>query len=265
MKILLIGDIMGKPGRLAVRQLLPGLVGRHGVDLVIANCENACGGMGITPDVAADLLSWEVGVLTSGNHIWQKREILELLETEPRLLRPDNFPGAPGRGHTVVETAGGTTVGVINLQGRVFMPQLVDDPFRAADRLVAEMSARGIRVIVVDFHAETTSEKVAMSRYLDGRVSAVLGTHTHVQTCDEQVLPGGTARICDVGMTGPHDSVIGMRADLAIERFVTQRPVSLDVAKHDVRLEGALVEIDPESGRALAIERVRERLPPPGS
>jgi hypothetical protein len=264
MKILHVGDIMGRPGRLALRQLLPKVIHRHQVDLTIVNCENACGGMGITPEVADEFLSWEVHVLTSGNHIWQKREIYPYLDREPRLLRPENFPDAPGRGSAVVETAAGVLVGVVNLQGRVFMPQLVDDPFRVAERVVGELRALGARVIIVDLHAEASSEKIAIARFLDGRVSAVLGTHTHVQTCDEQILPGGTARICDIGMTGPHDSIIGMKVDRALERIRSQRPVSFEVARRDVRLEGVVVEIDEASGRALAIERVRERLSDPG-
>ena len=260
MKILHVGDIMGRPGRLALRRLLPRVVHQHQVDLTIVNCENACGGMGITPEVADELLSWEVHVLTSGNHIWHKREICPYLEREPRLLRPENFPDAPGKGSAVVETVAGIPVAVVNLQGRVFMPQLVEDPFRVGERVAGELKARGAHVIVVDFHAETSSEKIALARFLDGRVSAVLGTHTHVQTCDEQVLPGGTARICDIGMTGPHESVIGMRVDRALERIRSQRPVSFEVARHDVRLEGVVVEVDERTGRALRIERVRELL-----
>jgi hypothetical protein len=259
-KILFLGDIMGRPGRLAIRELLPRLIHQHRADLVIANCENACGGMGITPEAAEELFSWEVDVLTSGNHIWHKREILDYLDQNPRILRPANFPRAPGRGHTIVETPGGDRVGVINVQGRAFMPQYVDDPFAAADRLIDELRHREVRVIVVDVHAEATSEKVAMARYLDGRVSAVLGTHTHVQTCDEEVLPKGTARICDVGMTGPHDSVIGMRTDLVVERFLTQRHVGFEVAKGGVRAEGVILDIDAATGRARSIERVRELL-----
>jgi metallophosphoesterase (TIGR00282 family) len=259
-KVLCVGDVMGKPGRLALRQLLPGVIHGHSIDLTIVNCENACGGMGITPDVAEEMFSWEVGVLTSGNHIWHKREVFSYLDEEPRILRPENFPPGAGHGSTVVELPSGALVGVVNLQGRVFMPQMVDDPFRTADRVVDGMRERGIRVIVVDMHAETTSEKIALARYLDGRVSAVVGTHTHVQTSDEQVLPGGTARICDLGMTGPHDSVIGMKTDLVLERFLTQRPVSFEVARRDVRLEGAVVEIDESTGKARRIERVRERL-----
>jgi len=260
MRLLFLGDIMGKPGRTAIRHLLPRLIDRHQADLVVANCENACGGMGITPDVADDLFAQEVAVLTSGNHIWQKREIYPYLDREPRILRPENFPDAPGHGSVVVETAAGVRVGVLNLQGRVFMPQHVGDPFQAAHGVISRMQEDGVRVILVDMHAETTSEKIAMARYLDGRASAVVGTHTHVQTCDEQVLAGGTARICDVGMTGPHDSVIGMRAEIAVRRFVTQRPAAFEVARGDVRAEGVIIDIDESTGKARSIERVREHL-----
>lgn len=261
MKVLFIGDIMGKPGRGAVRQLLPELVDRHRIDLAIANCENACGGTGIVPDVADELFSWGVHALTSGNHIWQKKEIYPRLDADHRILRPENFPRAPGTGHTVVTTAAGVKVGLLNLLGRVYMPQLVDDPFAAAERVVAEFQAAGVKVSFVDIHAEATSEKLALARYLEGRVSAVVGTHTHVQTSDEEVLPGGTARICDAGMTGPHDSVIGMKAELVLERFLTQRHVAFEVARNGVRLEGVVIDIDEETGRARSIERVRERLP----
>ena len=260
MKVLILGDVMGKPGRHAMRAVVPGLVRELGADFVIANCENATGGSGITPADADELFGCDVDVLTSGNHIWHKKEIFEYLTDNRRILRPENFARAPGRGYTVIESRG-AKVGVLNLQGRVFMPQYVDDPFAAADRVVALMRERGVLVIIVDVHAETTSEKIALARYLDGRVSAVVGTHTHVQTSDEEIMRGGTARITDLGMTGPHDSVIGMRTDLVLERFLTQRGVPFEVAKNDVRVEGVLVDVDEQTGKARAIERVRRRLP----
>lgn len=260
MKLLILGDVMGRPGRQAIRQLVPPLARELKADFVIANCENATNGSGITPDDADELFGSDVDVLTSGNHIWHKKEIFEYLDQNRRILRPENFARAPGRGHTVVESRG-VKVGVLNLQGRVFMPQHVDDPFAAADRVVSSMRDKGVLVIAVDVHAETTSEKLALARYLDGRVSVVVGTHTHVQTSDEEIMRGGTARITDLGMTGPHDSIIGMRTELVMERFLTQRGVPFEVAKGDVRVEGVLVDVDESTGRARAIERVRRKLP----
>ena len=253
--ILFIGDIVGKPGRQAVSRELHRLIDRYSIDLVIANGENASGGFGITSESAKELFSCGVDLFTSGNHIWDKKEALEYLKKEERIIRPSNYPeGAPGKGSTVFVTPGGIKVGVVNLEGRVFMDAL-DCPFRAADREVAALS-EVTKVIFVDFHAEATSEKTSLGWYLDGRVSAVVGTHTHVQTADERILTSGTAYITDVGMTGAFDSVIGVRKDEPIYRFLTQMPAKFEVAKKDLRLNGVVVTIDESSGNALAIERV---------
>lgn len=258
MKILFIGDIVGKPGRRAVRELLPWIVEERRIDFVIANCENAAAGFGVTSEVIEELYGCRIDVLTSGNHIWDKKEIMDVAEGYETLLRPANYPaGAPGRGSVVVARPDGIRVGVINLAGRVFMNPL-DCPFRTADREIEEMKKK-TRVIVVDMHAEATSEKIAMGWYLSGRVTAVLGTHTHVQTADDRILPGETAYITDVGMTGPFDSVIGIRKEVILQRFLLQMPNKFDVAKGDVRLQGVTVEIDPD-GRAKAIERVNVSL-----
>ena len=224
MKILFLGDVFGKPGRQAVQRLVPRLIAREGVDLVVANAENSAAGVGVTPDTAEELLAAEVDLLTSGNHIWAKREIVPYLEASgSRLLRPANYPpGSPGRGRAVIETPDGRKLGVLNLEGRVFMKPL-DDPFRAALEGVEALRAEGAKAILVDMHCEATSEKNAMGWFLDGKVSAVLGTHTHVQTADARVLPGGTAYVTDVGMCGPWDSVIGVRKELVLERFVSGR------------------------------------------
>jgi metallophosphoesterase (TIGR00282 family) len=261
LKVLFLGDVFGKPGRQAVARLVPRLIGREGIDLVIANAENAAAGTGVTPDAADELLAAEVDLLTSGNHIWSKREIAPYLERPgARLLRPANYPpGSPGRGRGIASTPDGRRLGVVNLEGRVFMKAL-DDPFRAVDAEIAALQAEGVTAILVDMHCEATSEKAAMGWYLDGRVSAVLGTHTHVQTADQRVLPGGTAFITDVGMCGPWDSVIGMRKDLVLERFLTQRPAAFEPARRDVWLQGAIVDIDEGTGKARSIARVQERL-----
>lgn len=262
MKLLFVGDIVGKPGRNAVRYFVPVLREKHGLDLCIGNSENAANGAGITAESADELLASGLDLLTSGNHTWSKREISGYLDRpEGRQLRPANYPGdAPGRGHAVIETRTGVRLGVINLEGRVFMKPL-DDPFRTADRLVAEFREAGVRCIFVDMHCEATSEKNALGHYLDGRVSAVLGSHTHVQTADERVLHGGTAYITDVGMCGPWDSVIGLRKESAIERFLTQRHSSFELAQGEVHLQGAVVDIDEDTGRARSIVRVQEKLP----
>ncbi len=261
MKLLFVGDIVGKPGRTAVRYFVPRLREQHGLDFCVGNSENSAGGAGITPDSADELLASGLDLLTSGNHTWSKREISPYLaKTGSRQLRPANYPeGAPGRGHALIE-ARGLRLGVINLEGRVFMKAL-DCPFRAADRLVAELAASGARCILVDVHCEATSEKNALGHYLDGRVSAVLGSHTHIQTADARVLRGGTAFMTDAGMCGPWDSVIGVRKEAAIERFLTARHVQFETASDDVYLQGAIVEIDDETGRARSITRVQERLP----
>ena len=254
MKILFIGDIVGKPGRRAVRELLPWIVEDRRIDLVIANCENAAAGFGVTSEVVEELYGCHIDVLTSGNHIWDKKEIMDFVEGYETLLRPANYPAeAPGRGSLVMTAPGGISVGVINLAGRVFMHPL-DCPFRTADREIGKMKNKA-SVIIVDMHAEATSEKNAMGWYLDGRVTAVLGTHTHVQTADERILPGGTGYITDVGMTGPFDSVIGIRKESIMQRFLMQIPNKFDVAKGDVRLQGVTVEIN-QDGRAMGIERV---------
>lgn len=258
--ILFIGDVIGRPGRRVVRELLPGLVDRHRVDLVVANGENASGGIGLSPKGAEELLAAGVQVLTSGNHIWKKKEIVPYMEDNPDVIRPANYPPAtPGAGSTIRETAAGIPVAVMNLLGRTFM-EAVDCPFRTAEAEWERLKAR-TPILLVDFHAEATSEKVALGWFLDGRASAVLGTHTHIQTSDERILPGGTAYLTDAGMTGPADSVIGVKKEIAIDRFLTQMPHKFEVAKKDLVLEGVLVTVDEKSGRALAISRLRERLP----
>jgi metallophosphoesterase (TIGR00282 family) len=246
--ILAIGDIVGKPGRRAVSQLLPGLRQQYGFELVIANGENAAGGIGLTPETARELLEAGADVLTSGNHIWAQKEILPYLDGQMPILRPLNYPpGVPGKGYLAI----GDTV-VVNLMGRTFIGNL-DCPFQAMDRLLGELEQR---IIIVDFHAEATSEKVAMGRYLDGRVSAVLGTHTHVGTIDSQILAGGTAYVTDIGMTGPLDSVIGDDADAVIQRFLTGIPHRLSVGKGKPALNAVMVDIDGGTGRAKSIERI---------
>lgn len=256
MKLLFIGDVVGRPGRQVLGRHLGSLVDRHLIDLVVANAENAAAGFGVTADVVAELFDMGVDVLTTGNHVWDKKDSLPILEQEPRLLRPANYPpGLPGVGWGVFHTSAGLPVAVVNLEGRVFMSNL-DCPFRAADGILDELRGRA-GIVLVDFHAETTSEKGAMGAYLDGRVSAVVGTHTHVQTADERVLPGGTAFISDAGMTGSRDSVIGIRKELSVERFLTQLPVRFEVAKREPMLCGVIVTIDDVSGRAEAVERVQ--------
>ena len=259
MKILFIGDIVGKPGRRAVKELLPSLVSGHDVDMVIANCENAASGFGITREVVEELYDSHIDVLTSGNHVWDKKEVMEFIDDYESLVRPANYPaGVPGAGSVLMPTASGQYVGVLNLAGRIFMHP-VDCPFVVAKKEIERLKSR-TSVIVVDIHAEATSEKRALGWYLDGKVSAVLGTHTHVQTADDEVLPNGTAYISDVGMTGPFDSVIGIKKDTIIERFLTQIPNRFDVAKNDIRLQGVVIDIDAQSGRANAIERISIKL-----
>jgi metallophosphoesterase (TIGR00282 family) len=255
MRLLFIGDIVGKPGRDIVRSAVPLLTREYAIDLVVANAENAAGGFGITRETGDAILGSGVHVMTSGNHIWDKKEALEYVGLETRLLRPINYAaGAPGAGLTVVSTASGPRVGIVNVMGRVHMP-LVDDPFPATARAVEEIR-RQTPVVLVDFHAEVTSEKMAMGWFLDGRVTAVVGTHTHVQTADEQVLPGGTAYITDVGMTGPHDSVIGVEKEAALRRFLTGLPARFETATGAPRLNAVLIDADPESGRATRIVRL---------
>jgi metallophosphoesterase (TIGR00282 family) len=255
LRILLIGDVVGKGGRRAVVELLPKLIG-VGVDFIIANGENASGGMGITPPHAEMLLDMGVNCITSGNHIWRKKEIISFLEQEPRLLRPANYPpGAPGRGDGIYTIANGTKVGVLNLEGRVFMRAL-ESPFKTAEEHISSLR-RETKVIIVDFHAEATSEKMALGWFLDGEVSAVLGTHTHVQTADERVLPEGTAYITDVGMTGPSNSVIGIKKEIALERFLTMLPNKFEPASGSMELQGAIVEVDERTGLSTGISRVK--------
>ena len=259
MKILFIGDIIGSPGRMAVRELLPGLVSKKKIDFVIANCENVAAGFGVTKKVVEELFKYNIDVLTSGNHIWNKREVLEFIGDCERLLRPANYPSAcPGAGSVLVPTKNGETVGVLNLAGRIFM-QPIDCPFVTAKKHIAKLREK-TKVIVVDMHAEATSEKKALGWYLDGEVSAVLGTHTHVQTADDEILPQGTAYISDAGMTGPFDSVIGIDKEIIIERFLTQMPNKFDLAKDDIRLQGVVMDIDAESGKAKSIERISAKL-----
>jgi len=254
MKILFVGDVVGAPGRRILRARLPALKRETGTDLTIVNGENAAGGAGLTVATADEIFGAGADVVTTGNHVWDKREIVGLIERDPRILRPANYPeGSPGAGVAVV-TAGGVRVAVVNLMGRVFMP-LVDDPFRAADRIVLGLKTEA-QVVVIDFHAEATSEKMAFAWHLDGRVAAVLGTHTHVATADERVLPGGTAFITDVGMTGPFDSVIGVKKEQAIERFRTSRPIPYETADGDARLNAVRLTVDPASGRATSIARI---------
>lgn len=256
MKLLFIGDIVGRPGRDLLRKHLRALAATHAVDLVIVNGENAAGGAGITRDNANEILGAGADVITTGNHVWDKREALEFIVHEPRLIRPANYPeGTPGLGSYVAVSRSGVRVGVVNVMGRVFLPSL-DDPFRAALREIARVKADGAQVVFVDMHAETTSEKVALGWYLDGQVAAVVGTHTHVQTADERILPGGTACLTDVGMTGPHDGVIGMDKTAVIARFVTGLPGRFEPATGDPRLHGVTITTDPATGRATAIERV---------
>jgi metallophosphoesterase (TIGR00282 family) len=256
LRILHIADIMGEPGRKAVTRLVPQIIRDREVGFVLANAENAAGGFGLTKGVAEDLYGAGVHVLTGGNHMWDRREILDFIDEDNRILRPANYPGGvPGRGSGVYTSAGNHRVGVLNLLGRVFIKE-VECPFLTADAEVKRMREE-TPIIVVDLHAEATSEKMAMGWYLDGRVSAVLGTHTHVQTADERILPNGTAFMCDVGMTGPFDSVIGIQKELALKRFLTQLPVRFSVAKDDVFLNAVLVDVDTETGCALAIERLQ--------
>lgn len=261
MKILCIGDIVGKPGRLALSLFLRKVQEAHAIDLTIANGENAAGGFGITPDTAADLLHNGVDVITSGNHIWDKKEVLGFIPKESRLLRPLNYPaGAPGYGSIVVTARGGVKVAVLNASGRVFMNNF-DCPFRTTLAEIETIAAEA-QVRIVDFHAEATSEKIAFGRFLDGRVSAVVGTHTHVQTADERILPGGTAYITDLGMTGPSESVIGVETEIVVRKFLTAMPERFETAKHHAQLQGVVIDVDAGSGRSLSIERVSLRAVP---
>lgn len=258
MRLLFIGDIVGRPGRRAVERLLPALRDEYRPDLILANVENAASGRGIDPKCAKEIWASGVQVFTGGNHTFDRAEGIDLIASDPRIVRPLNLPpGTPGRGIGLYEV-GEATVAVVNLLGRIYMSP-VDCPFRAVDAVLESLSGR-TNLIFVDFHAEASAEKIAFGWHLDGRVSACLGTHTHVQTADERILPGGTAYLSDVGMTGPHDSVIGVRKEEAIRRMVGGLPVRFQTAEHDIRLHGAFLELDPGSGRALRIERIARAL-----
>jgi len=255
MNLLFIGDIVGRPGRELVQKGLRALVEHYDVDCTIANAENSAAGFGITRDIGDALLDWGIDVMTSGNHIWDKKEALEYIGGEPRLLRPANYPaGVPGRGSYVAQTRDGRSVGVINVMGRVFMTP-IDDPFAVVLREIEAIRHR-TRIIFVDMHAEATSEKVAMGWYLDGKVTAVIGTHTHVQSADERLLPNGTAYMTDAGMTGPHDSIIGMERGPSLARFLNGMPTKFEPASANPRLNGAIVEADDKTGRARKITRI---------
>ncbi|MBI1848857.1 MAG: TIGR00282 family metallophosphoesterase [Planctomycetes bacterium] len=256
LRILVIGDIVGKPGRRVLEQRLPAFIEREKIDFVIANAENASGGAGLTPNVADRFLSLGIDVLTGGDHTFQRREIFPMMQENARVLRPANYPeGTVGRGVTVVESRGGHAIGIINALGRVFMPPM-NCPFHEIERCLRTIASK-TSTIFVDFHAEATSEKVAMGWYLDGRVSAVVGTHTHIQTADERILPKGTAYLTDLGMTGAYDSVIGREKDCVLRRFVTQLPTKYEMAEGDEKICGAVVVVDAQTGKARSIERVQ--------
>jgi 2',3'-cyclic-nucleotide 2'-phosphodiesterase len=253
MNILFIGDIFASPGRRIVADHLQDIVESNAIDLAIANAENSAGGFGVTPSIADELFALGLDVLTSGNHVWDKREVYDYFERQPRLLRPANYPDAPGRGVIVVGARNGVNCAVLNLQGRTYMPA-TDCPFRKADQLLGELDP-AVKVRFVDFHAEVTSEKIAMGWYLDGRVSAVVGTHTHVPTADTRILPGGTAYQTDCGMTGPYDSVIGVETSIIIHRFLTSLPVRMEAARQAPELHAVIVDVDEATGKARTIRR----------
>jgi metallophosphoesterase (TIGR00282 family) len=251
-----VGDVVGEAGRRGLARVLPALAAAEEADLVVVNGENSAGGLGITTKTAQEIFNAGADFITTGNHVWRKKEVFDYLDMEPRIVRPANYPtGAPGKGSGLVETAGGLPVGILNLQGRVFMDP-IECPFRVALEEVERLRARA-SIIFVDFHAEATSEKMALGWYLDGKVSAVIGTHTHVQTSDERILPGGTAYISDAGMTGPLDSVIGMQREPVLKRFLTGLPQPFEVASKGVEIQGVLIDIEEGSGRATAIRRIR--------
>lgn len=259
MKVLFVGDIVGKVGRDAIGKLLPQLKKEFAIDFVIANAENAAGGSGVTPRVYKELIGYGIDLISSGDHIWKRRDIFETIDDYPQLLRPSNFPpGVPGRGSAIFKSKNGLKVAVINLLGRVFM-QPVDCPFRAAKQEIEQLSKEA-QVIIVDIHAEATSEKIALGWYLDGMVSAVLGTHTHVQTADQRILPKGSAYITDAGMTGPIDSVIGRRVEDVLERFLTQVPTRFEIATENIQLQGVIIDIDEKTGKAASIERIQRKI-----
>ena len=253
MNLLFIGDIFASPGRRIVADHLEDIIGANQIDFVIANGENAAGGFGITPAIAEDLLAMGIDVLTTGNHVWDKREVYDYLGRQPRLIRPANYPQAPGKGVVTLRSRSGVECAVINLQGRTYMPA-TDCPFRTADGILSQIDP-GVKVRFVDFHAEVTSEKIAMGWYLDGRVSAVVGTHTHVPTADTRILPEGTAYQTDCGMTGPYRSVIGVETDIVLQRFLTSLPVRMEAARTGAELHAVIIDVDESTGRARAIRR----------
>jgi 2',3'-cyclic-nucleotide 2'-phosphodiesterase len=256
-RLLFLGDIIGEPGRKSVIDMVPRLKQEWSIDFIVANGENAAAGRGITPKLTIDLLRAGIAVITTGDHVWDQKELVSFINTEPRLLRPINYPdGTPGSGSIVLETAKGK-IGVINVQGRTFMLPALENPFNKLTEVVTAMR-KETHVIFVDVHAETTSEKIAVGRFLDGKVSAVAGTHTHVQTADEQIFPGGTAFICDAGMCGPVESILGREIEPIVQRFITSMPVNFPVARGEVKLHGLLVDIDETTGRALAVKRIAE-------
>ena len=257
MKVLFIGDIVGRAGRKITGSLVPLIIEREKIDLTVANGENAAGGVGITADIAHQIFSAGVAFITLVNHTWQRKEVLDIIDN-PNIVRPANYPpGVPGKGYAVHRIDDRTSIAIINLLGRVYM-STVDCPFRSADAMIEKLRAQGIRNIIVDFHAEITSEKTALGWYLDGKVSAVLGTHTHVQTADERILPGGSAYITDVGMTGSRDSIIGVKKEIVLKRYLTQMPMEFEVAMDDLFLSGVIVDIDEASGKARDIKRIFE-------
>jgi hypothetical protein len=259
-KILFIGDIVGSPGREAVKKLIPAIKKEYAVDFVIANAENAAGGSGLTGRICAELFDAGISVITAGDHIWKKSDVFEIIGRDPRILRPINFPaGAPGEGMGVFEAAPGIRVAVINVLGRVFIDALLDCPFKAS-RQAAETALKDTPIIIVDIHAEATSEKIALGWYLEDICSAAVGTHTHIQTADEKILPKGCAYITDVGMTGPYASVIGRRVEDVLKRFLTSIPTRFEVATEDIQLHGAVIDIDEKTGRAKSIVRIQKKL-----
>ena len=259
MKILFIGDIVGEPGRRAIAELLPGIKKANEIEFVIGNAENVAGGSGVTPSLADELFNHGLDVITSGDHIWKRKEIIDRIESDMRILRPANYPsGAPGSGSTVIKSESGTDVGVINLMGRVFM-QPLECPFKVVQEEINKIKNRA-RVIIVDMHAEATSEKIALGWYLDGQVSAVIGTHTHVQTADEKILPNGTAFLSDAGMTGPYDGVIGRKKEQILVRFLTQMPMKFEMAEGDIQLHGVVIDVDDKTGKANSIKRIQKKL-----
>lgn len=259
MRLLYIGDVVGQPGRRAVRDRLEAVIDREKIDFTVVNLENAAGGFGITDSIVEEMSDLPIDVFTSGNHVWDKREFVENLDRYHHILRPANYPdGNPGKGSVVKQTASGTSVAVIQVMGQVFMPPC-ENPFYAADREIEKLPG-DVRVIMVDIHCEATSEKQAMGRYLDGRVSCVFGTHTHCPTADERILPGGTGFQTDVGMTGAYDSIIGFRSDEIIQKFLMNTPRKMEVAKRDIRLVGVMVEIDESTGKSSSIRRIDEHV-----